>query len=153
MMTFPKKTKDAFDELCICQNRALTTLNSETFAVVAEASLAWNHLASTEEKFYWQKSRLNWMKHGDHNTAFFHRTTQTRASKNSIKRLISANGVELTDFSEIKKEAAAHFQQFLQTRPDNIEEVSVQYLEEILEYRCPENIASSLWSVTLLQKR
>lgn len=84
------------------------------------------------------------MQHGDHNTSFFHQTTQARASKNSIKRLLSTNGAVITEFAEIKKEAAAHFQQFLQARPDNIEVVSEHYLAGVLEYRCPESTAASL---------
>lgn len=37
----PKKTKEAFDELCACQNTALLAPNPESFAAVSAASLAW----------------------------------------------------------------------------------------------------------------
>jgi len=39
-----------------------------------------------------------------------------RASKNSIKKLVSTNGAVLTDFVENKKDAA-HIQQCVQAKP------------------------------------
>ncbi|KAG7585320.1 Reverse transcriptase domain [Arabidopsis thaliana x Arabidopsis arenosa] len=140
----PRRTREAFDELCACQNRALTSPSAESFAEVSEATNNWNHLAGVEERFYRQKSRLNSLKYGDQNTAFFHRMTQTHASKNAIKRLKTQAGVTITEISDIKSEAVSHFQQFLQARPANIEEVHDDYLADLLSFRCSATTAASL---------
>lgn len=140
----PKRAREAFENLCTCQHRALTSPTAENFADVSAATATWNHYADIKEKFYWQKSRLNWLKCGDHNTAFFHRSTQARAAKNAIKRLITLDGTVLTMLPDIKQAVAGHFQEFLQARPDNIEEVPESFLSELLVYRCPADTASAL---------
>lgn len=68
----PNRTRQAFEELCECQNRVLADPNSENFTQAAEASDKWNRLARIEEKFYRQKSCIRWLQAGDQNTTFFH---------------------------------------------------------------------------------
>ncbi|KAG7533326.1 hypothetical protein ISN45_Aa08g009650 [Arabidopsis thaliana x Arabidopsis arenosa] len=72
----PSKVKEAYDDLCCKQNAAHLNPQASTFADVTESSEKWNHLASIEEQFYHQKSRVQWMQFGDHNTRFFHRVAE-----------------------------------------------------------------------------
>jgi hypothetical protein len=45
-----------------------------------------------QDEIYWaQRSRANWLQHGDRNTSFFHNYASARRKKNSIKRLKDAN--------------------------------------------------------------
>ena len=39
-----------------------------------------------------QRSKVQWLKNGDQNTKFFHRTTTQRKRKNFIKGLCDGNG-------------------------------------------------------------
>lgn len=84
----PGRTKQAFDEMCCCQNQVLLDPNPTTFVAAAVASDRWNKLARIEEKFFRQKSCIRWLGAGDQNTVVFHRAVQTRTSRNTIKRLV-----------------------------------------------------------------
>lgn len=47
---------------------------------------------------------------------------------------------------EIKTEAVLHFDNFLNSQPSNLEEASVEHLQEVIDYRCPREIAVGLVS-------
>lgn len=140
----PNQTKQAYEELCECQNQALLDPGPVTFARAAAASEKWNHLARIEEKYFRQKSCVRWLQAGDHNTKYFHRIAQARAARNKIRRLITAHGDILTSQLDIKKEAVNHFQTFLQTQDSSTVDVSVEYLRGLLTYRCSPQTASGL---------
>lgn len=65
-------------------------------------SLNWNrirqlekeveNLATTEELYWRQHSRVNWLAHGDRNSKYFHACALSRRSKNHIKGLVSSHG-------------------------------------------------------------
>lgn len=67
----PVRTKQAFEEMCHCQNMVLQNPTSVNVAAAADASDHWNKLASIEEKFYRQNSCIRWLGAGDHNSVFF----------------------------------------------------------------------------------
>ncbi|GAV77632.1 Exo_endo_phos domain-containing protein [Cephalotus follicularis] len=48
--------------------------------------------ARMEEAFFKQKSRIQWLKEGDSNTAYFHRMVKVRQSKNHIVRIRDETG-------------------------------------------------------------
>jgi UDP-2,3-diacylglucosamine pyrophosphatase LpxH len=46
-----------------------------------------------QEEIYWsQRSRANWLQHGDHNTTFFHNFASARRKKNLITKLKNHEG-------------------------------------------------------------
>jgi hypothetical protein len=55
-----------------------------------------------EEIFWRQKSRVLWLKEGDHNTRFFHKVANCHRRNNSIVNL-RVNGVLTNDKGVIKK--------------------------------------------------
>ncbi|KAJ4907276.1 Uncharacterized protein Rs2_10934 [Raphanus sativus] len=89
----PARVTAAYDLLCCRQSEALSNPNAATFTAAAEAWESWYHLSGIEEQFFYQKSRVQWLKLGDRNNNFYFRTTQSRNSKNAIRRLVTANGV------------------------------------------------------------
>ncbi|KAH0898892.1 LOW QUALITY PROTEIN: hypothetical protein HID58_048460, partial [Brassica napus] len=133
----PARTKNAYDVLCECQNRALLDPTPGNFARAAEAADRWNALARVEEKFYKQKSCVRWLSVGDQNTKVFHSMVQTKIAKNTIRRLVTTAGEVLTSLPDIKKEAVSYFQSFLQGQDPNGEVISVDALQDLLPYRCP----------------
>lgn len=145
------RTKQAFEELCECQNRVLVDPSSANFAQAAEASDKWHKLARIEEKFYRQKSCIRWLQAGDLNTCFFHRSVQIRAARNSIRRLVTEQGEVLTSPGDIKRESVAHFQRFLQAQ-EQTEEISVASLQDLLTFRCPPVASASLFSPVTAQE-
>ncbi|GAV88645.1 hypothetical protein CFOL_v3_32067 [Cephalotus follicularis] len=49
--------------------------------------------ARMEEAFFKQKSRIQWLKEGDSNTAYFHRMAKVRQSKNHFVRIRYDTGI------------------------------------------------------------
>ncbi|CAG7872168.1 unnamed protein product, partial [Brassica rapa] len=66
------------------QVQALNDPSPDTFQSERELHQKWNFLREIEELFFRQKSRINWLKEGDLNTAYFFRICQVRASYNAI---------------------------------------------------------------------
>lgn len=105
----PARVTAAYDLLRRRQSDALSNPTAATFMAAAEAWTDWYHLSGIEEQFFYQKSRIQWLKLGDRNTCFYFKTTQSRNSKNAIRRLVTAEGVVVTEPGLIKIEAACHF--------------------------------------------
>lgn len=60
--------------------------------------------AYRDEDVYWsQKSRINWLKFGDQNTAFFHASTIQRQGFNRIAKLKDDEGVWIENEEQIAK--------------------------------------------------
>jgi hypothetical protein len=51
-----------------------------------------DELLYREEMMWLQRSRITWLKEGDYNTKYFHRTTTARVKKNRIKHLRKEDG-------------------------------------------------------------
>jgi hypothetical protein len=61
-----------------------------------------------EEMMWLQRSRITWLREGDHNTKYFHRKAMWRAKKNRIKRLLKEDGSWCTDETEMRGMAASY---------------------------------------------
>eukprot|EP00253_Pinus_taeda_P005752 PITA_05752 len=65
-----------------------------------------------QEEMYWrQKSRVRWLKEGERNTKFFHRTTIQRRMHNNIPFIQKQSGVKVETHEEIEEELLNHFKQ------------------------------------------
>ncbi|KAK9928646.1 hypothetical protein M0R45_025770 [Rubus argutus] len=62
-----------------------------------------------EEKFWTQRSRINWLKAGDSNTKFFHMTTILRRQRNRVLKLKSSNNIWLDREITIRSEMEGYF--------------------------------------------
>ena len=60
-----------------------------------------------------QKSRIQWLKEGDQNTAFFHSSIKNRLNRNKILSLNDPNGDRKFKVARIKEEVIGHFQRTL----------------------------------------
>lgn len=100
-------------------SRAIDDLKSRIFALkhagVGPSQLEMQSLKrqlkeewDKEELFRKQKSRINWLQHGDQNTRFFHTSVMQRRSFNRISCVEDVNGVWTTDPHDIQEE----FQRF-----------------------------------------
>jgi hypothetical protein len=67
-------------------NGPLTEENAE---IAKELSNLIELLLEQEEVHWMQRSRANWLQHGDRNTSFFHNFARARRKKNFIKKLRS----------------------------------------------------------------
>lgn len=73
---------------------------AEAEALTKEIEMAWDR----EEKFWWQRSLVNWLQSRDRNTRFFHTSTLQRRARNKVIRLRGRDGVWLENEGEIGKE-------------------------------------------------
>lgn len=99
------RTKQAYEKLCECLNKALLDPNSENFARAAEAAERWNNWhVLRKKKTYGQKSCLRWLQAGDQNTKSYHRIAKnSRNAIDMIRSLVNAQGEVLTSHLDIKK--------------------------------------------------
>ncbi|GAV91122.1 Exo_endo_phos domain-containing protein [Cephalotus follicularis] len=63
-----------------------------------------------EEAFFKQKARIQWLKQGDSNTAYFHTMVEVRQSKNHIVRIHNEVGAWVESESDIAKVGIEYFQ-------------------------------------------
>ena len=63
-----------------------------------------------KQEIYWaQRSRINWLKHGDKNTKFFHAKATQRRRKNYIKGIRNDHGQWVEELEEVVGVASAYF--------------------------------------------
>jgi hypothetical protein len=62
-------------------------MNDENEVVAKEMAELIDLLLEQEETHWMQRSRANWLRHGDRNTSFFHHYATARRKKNFIKKL------------------------------------------------------------------
>ena len=67
-----------------------------------------------QEAIYWnQKARIKWLKDGECNTSFFHKSTIQHRMQNKISKLHMESGDMLEEHLDISKELTHHFSQLL----------------------------------------
>jgi len=62
----------------------------------------WDNLCKQEEIFWRQKSRVQWLKEGERNTIFFHRSTMANRTHNIISSIKNKYGNLLTSHENIE---------------------------------------------------
>lgn len=76
-----------------------------------------DRVLSQEEMFWRQRSRIKWLKEGDHNTKFFHAYASSMIRKSSITKLQSEDGSVVEDISAVASMFVTHFQNAFTSEP------------------------------------
>jgi hypothetical protein len=71
----------------------------------------WEARCKQEETLWRQKSRVQWLKEGERNTKFFHRSTIARRSHNKILKIRDQDGIERESHQDIENTLVKHFQE------------------------------------------
>lgn len=95
------------------QVRALQQPTLELFEEEKLLHARWCFLRAIEESYFKQRSRINWLKEGDLNTAYFHRVVLVRVAFNSIRSFVLSSGTIITDPTAMATLAVSHFQGIL----------------------------------------
>lgn len=108
-----KRVAEAFEELQTCQRVTLNTPSPEAARSEKEAHNKWNVLAKAEESFLQQRSKVNWLGHGDCDSAYYHRSIRTRHSVNLISCLLDDGGNLLDSKEDIEKHIVGYYENLL----------------------------------------
>ncbi|KAK3223002.1 hypothetical protein Dsin_010027 [Dipteronia sinensis] len=69
----------------------------------------------TEERYWWQHARVEWLSEGDRNTRFFHSKASARRSRNSIAGLINEKGEWVEKKNELEDVISQYFKNIFST--------------------------------------
>jgi len=69
----------------------------------------WEARCQQEETLWRQKSRIRWLKEGERNTKFFHRTTMAKRTHKKILKIKDWDGIERESHKEIETTLVKHF--------------------------------------------
>jgi hypothetical protein len=72
-------------------------LSDEAISKQRDIQLKMENLLEQEELYWVQRGRVNWLQHGDQNTAFFHRFASGRWKQNFIKNFRNESGDVIED--------------------------------------------------------
>lgn len=108
-----ERVSEANRLLQVVQVQALLNPSPQLFQQERDLHTKWNFLRDIEERYFKQKSRINWLLAGDLNTSYFHRVCQARASYNTIRSFLLDSGCVLLDPLEMSAHAITHFKSIL----------------------------------------
>ncbi|KAA3467081.1 reverse transcriptase [Gossypium australe] len=84
--------------------------DDETLSKIIDTKIHLNMEIEKDEAYWEQRARVNWLRYGDRNTAFFHSCATAHRRANSISKLILDNGQEINEESMIQEEAKVYFE-------------------------------------------
>ncbi|KAK6804275.1 hypothetical protein RDI58_002059 [Solanum bulbocastanum] len=95
-----------------------------------EAKLNRKKWLNVEESIMRQKSRMQRLKLGDGNTAYFHVSLKNRLAQNRITSLTSANGNIMASSSDIEEEILGFYKKLLETCANQLPTVNHQAMRD-----------------------
>ncbi|CAA7058012.1 unnamed protein product [Microthlaspi erraticum] len=138
------RAKQAFENLEMVQRQVLQNPSPGLFEEERVARDDWLLLASAEESFFRQKSRIRWLQEGDENTGFFHKSVKSNLSRNIIHYLQDGLGNRVSDPLVLKGMVLSFYKQLLGTANPEVSPYSIAELRSILSFRCSDSLAEKL---------
>lgn len=100
------------------QQRIIYEGRTEDYAQQEKSLLTKIETRRKQEEMLWrQKSKVRWLKDGEKNTKFFHRTTVQRRMHNHIAFINNKQGERLEKHEEMEQEFKEHFQDIFKESP------------------------------------
>ena len=137
MGDFPKKTREAYQDLC--SKHTLESPNQEKIKEELKAYTKWKRLADLEDEFPKQRSKVHWLGVGDGNNKVFHSSVKEREVRNAIHEILCAYGTMAVTDEDIKGEAERYYEEFMSIQPSDFEGVEVERLQSLLGFQCSED--------------
>ncbi|XP_057422210.1 uncharacterized protein LOC130716023 [Lotus japonicus] len=92
---------------------------------IGDAEKELDELLKQEEIRWGQRSRANWLKHGDRNTSFFHKKASQWKKRNCIEEIVDDRGTKYAREVDIARVLTDYFEDlFTSSNPTGIEEVA-----------------------------
>ncbi|GJR83550.1 hypothetical protein Tco_0154335 [Tanacetum coccineum] len=73
---------------------------------------AFNNALLMQERFLMQKAKIEWLKVGDSNSAYFHKSVKSRISRSRINVITNVDGTIFTD-DQVASAFVSHYEEFL----------------------------------------
>jgi exonuclease III len=112
--TLPKKIKQVQDELMYLNQ---TQGNPNSAQAIKDKESELDKLLDGEEMWWKQRSRADWLQHGDKNTKFFHLKASQRKKRNTIKSIMDKQGQSQTKHEDIESVLLDHFETLFKSQP------------------------------------
>ena len=93
----------------IMEEVACSSLTDENVQMQKDLAKEIELLLEQEEIHWAQRSRINWLQHGDKNTSYFHHFASERRKRNSIKRLKNENVTWVEDIESLNPMISDYF--------------------------------------------
>jgi hypothetical protein len=109
-----RRVMEARDNLDLAQKKVIESCGSAAcMSKERECLHAYVSITNAEEAFLKQKARNQWLKLGDQNSSFFHRSLRVQNARNSITLLWDENGNRVEDVEQIKQVAVKFYEKLL----------------------------------------
>ncbi|KAF8113177.1 hypothetical protein N665_0055s0041 [Sinapis alba] len=132
------RVKEQAAKVSAIQRQLLTSPDVETASLEHQERARWQILAKAEEKFFRQKSRVQWHRLGDRDTTFYHKTAVQRANRNHIHFLKDDNGNLIGSRDGIKIHAEEYFADILGCTNLSESPATIEELKALMPFRCTE---------------
>lgn len=83
-----------------------------------------------EESVIKQKSRIQWLKLGDSNTAYYHACMKNKQARNSINKLVTRIGQILKSSAEVEEEILSFYRGLLGTAATQLPTVNPEIMQK-----------------------
>ncbi|CAN1218712.1 LINE-1 retrotransposable element ORF2 protein [Linum perenne] len=130
-----KRVAVAEQKMVAAQMSLLDSPDSNEFAAAKDCKITWMELRDAEESMLRQKSKENWLKLGDSNTAYFHRAVKVRQAKKQITYLEISNGHVSSNMKEISQEIVSYYQNLLGKKDLQVKQTSITEIDNLLLHK------------------
>ncbi|XP_059078150.1 uncharacterized protein LOC131876705 [Cryptomeria japonica] len=110
-----------WNELVLGNNSRLFKINKKLKREISLKSDL-NEILRREEIHWRQKSSELWLKDGDRNTKFFHRSSIANRSRTRISEVVRPDGSIARDYEDIAREAVRHFESLMNGNCQSVQE-------------------------------
>nr|GEU44862.1 hypothetical protein [Tanacetum cinerariifolium] len=105
------------DQLCKDLDQVQTELDSDPSNILlhdkeAACVIAYNEALLLQERFLKQKAKVQWLKEGDSNSAYFHKAVKSRASRSRINVVTNSDGTLFAN-EQVPNAFIEHYEVFL----------------------------------------
>lgn len=139
-----KRVSEAASALSQCQQNFLANPSASLAALEKEAHGQWMKLALAEEKFFCQRSRIQWLINGDSNTAFYFKMVAARRSYNQIHFLIGYDDRRIEEKEDIENHCVEFFQNLLGKESPPLAASGHDLISSLIPFRCSTEMRNML---------
>jgi hypothetical protein len=136
----PRKIKQAQEELMqLNQRHGSMDLSQQ----IKDKENELDNLLDREEIWWKQRSRVDWLQHGDNNTKYFHMKASQRRKRNKITELKDCSGKSWREHTDIERILLDHFNMLFQKQQTQNIASTVEVVKDKLSQDMKEYLGTS----------